>query len=86
MTHEYRFIWHGLPIDFWEHAEVAGIDETAAVLAQMPEEPRTEIVYATWVPYECSLVPLYMCKADNNGTTYFFCDFDIARHYSREWG
>lgn len=82
---DFRFIWRSAPIDFWEHAEVPNIDETDNVLRQMPEPPRDRIVLKTWVPYDCMLVPLFMCKADNNGTTYFFCDFDIVNYYAREW-
>ena len=82
---DYRYMRAGDPIDFWEHAEVANIDEVENVLRQMPEEPRDGTVLKTWVPYDCSLVPLFMCKADNNGTTYFFCDFDIVDHYARTW-
>ena len=82
---DFRYIWAGPPIDFWECAEVAGIDETDNVLRQMPEEPRERLVLVTWMPYDCELVPLFMCKADNNGTTYFFCDFDIVTYYAKEW-
>lgn len=83
--HRYRYVWRGLPIDFWEGAMVAGIDETNTILAQMPEEPREEMVLMTYVPYDCGLVPLFMCKADNNGSVYFFCDFDIVKHYKDDW-
>ena len=80
----FRFIWWSNPIDFWEYAMVANIDEAARVLKQMPEEPRSDDVYKVYVPYDAELVTLFMCKADNNGSIYFFCDFDIVRYY-KEW-
>ena len=82
---DFRHIWRGLPIDFWEYAMVANIDEEARVLRQMPEEPRDGSVFKVYVPFDCCLVPLFMCKADNNGSVYFFCDFDIVHEYTRSW-
>lgn len=70
------------PIDFWENAMVAGSEETARVLAQMPEEPREEVVYKVYVPGDSDLAVVYMCKASNNGTTYLFCDEDLIGLYT----
>lgn len=81
MAKEFENIIAISPIDFWENATVAGIEETARVLEFMPEEPRSETVYKTWVPGDTELVPVYMCKASNNGTTYLFCDEDLLSFY-----
>ena len=70
------------PIDFWENAIVASMEETDRVLAQMPEEPRAGVVYKTYVPGEADMAVVYMCKADNNGTTYLFCDEDLIGLYT----
>ena len=72
------------PIDFWENAIVAGAEETDRVLSQMPEEPRSETVYKTYVPGDTDMTVVYMCKADNNGTTYLFCDEDLIGLYTSD--
>jgi hypothetical protein len=42
----------------------------------MPEPPRAPIVYKLLYFYagEQELFPIYLCKADNNGTVYVFSD------------
>lgn len=80
----FRCIFAGDPIDFWEHAIVASMDECHRVLAQMPETSREELVLKTYIPMDAELVPLYMCKADNNGTVYFFCDQNFVDYYSHD--
>lgn len=73
----FKYIWRIPPIDFWAGAMIAGALETKKVLNSMPEEPRSETVYVTYVPGDTELTPVYICKADNNGTTYLFADEDV---------
>lgn len=75
---EFKFIWWTFPIDEWEFAICTSLEETERVLTQMPEAPRTGDVYKTFIPHDGCLVPIFMCKADNNGTVYVFSDYDIA--------
>lgn len=70
------------PIDFWKNATVAGEKETQIVLGLMPEEPRERMVFKTFVPYEQRLIPVYICKADNNGDTYLFSKYDFVSFYN----
>ena len=82
---EFSYIWAGEPIDFWENAIVTSIEEYDRVMAQMPEEARAEVVLKTYVPTDGELSPVYMCKADNNGTIYYFSDFDFISFYQKTW-
>lgn len=70
------------PIDFWKNAIVAGEKETMHVLALMPEKPRDGMVFKTFVPYDGCLIPVYICKADNNGDTYLFSKQDFVSFYN----
>ena len=75
---EFNYIYSLPPIDFWDNVQMATLEETHRVLENMPEPPRQfENVYKTFVPFESEIVPVFMCKADNNGTVYLFCDNDI---------
>jgi hypothetical protein len=67
------------PIDFWDNVELADEYTTNAVLEQMPEMQRSNIVYKTHFPDPTSsgFHEVYFCKADNNGTTYMFSNVDI---------
>ena len=71
------------PIDFWEKAELADRIIQDAVLEQMPETPRDGDVYKLVIPDPPMLREIYLCKADNNGTTYIFSDFDIT-YFTRD--
>ena len=77
-------IWSGTPIDFWGNAVIASAEESDRVLRQMPEAPRAKIVFKTYLPCDCELIPVYMCKADNNGTVYFFSDKNFMNYYLDE--
>ncbi len=79
----FRYVWKINPIDLWEHAIVASMEEYERVMAQMPEEARSEVVLKTYMPADGELAPVYMCKADNNGTTYLFSDTDVIGFLSR---
>lgn len=78
---EFKFIYRIPPIDFWANAIIASEEESARVLDQMPEEPRENIVFKTYVPGDTELIPVYICKADNNGDTYVFSDEDFVSLY-----
>ena len=86
---EFKYIYWTFPIDWWGNAIIATEEETNRVLYQMPEEPRDKRVYKLYVPYPggSEIVPIYLCKADNNGTVYIFSDYfvynadDIERVY-----
>ena len=79
----FKYIWRIPPIDFWAGAMIADASETKKVLNSMPEEPRSETVYVTYVPGDTELTPVYICKADNNGTTYLFADEDVFGFHER---
>ncbi len=79
---EFDFIWAGNPIDFWENTIIPNNEEYERVMAQMPETPRDNVVLKTYIPADGKLSPVYMCKADNNGTIYFFSDFDFVSYYN----
>lgn len=81
MDDRFRYIWRIPPIDFWENAIVTSIEEYDRVMAQMPEEARAEVVLKTYMPADTEMVPVFMCKANNNGTTYLFADKDVFRFY-----
>lgn len=69
------------PIDWWNGAfEVEGARK-AEVLALMPEAPRCEEVFLTYIPNpnRAEMQELYMCKADNNGTVYLFAQNDVIQ-------
>ena len=74
------YIYRHPPIDYWGNAIVADDDETATILAKMPEAPRWNIVFKTYVPYVGEMIPVYMCKADNNGTVYVFCEYNFTNY------
>lgn len=78
---DFKFIYEHEPIDFFEGSLSVSNEEELRVLTQMPEESRDSRVYKTYIPYGCMLVPIYMCKADNNGTTYIFTDYNIYDIY-----
>lgn len=80
------------PIDFWDgavwHERPSFFVGTGndclwqEVLDNMPEEPREYKVYETLipVPYYLAMIPIYLCKADNNGTVYVLSryNFDLG--------
>jgi hypothetical protein len=67
------------PIDFWDNAIIPSFDESCRVLAYMPEPARDGNVYKIYIPNPNSSVlePVYLCKADNNGTVYIFSEIQI---------
>ena len=79
----FKHIYQMDPIDFWEKAELADRIIQDAVLEQMPETPRDGDVYKLVIPDPPMLREIYLCKADNNGTTYIFSDFDIT-YFTRD--
>lgn len=81
MDDRFRYIWRIPPIDFWENAIVAGEKDHDRVMASMPEEARYNAVFKTYLPADTEMVPVFLCKADNNGTTYLFADEDVFRFY-----
>ena len=80
----FRYIWDHSPIDWWYGAQIAGPEETARVLADMPENSRDDIVFKTFMPDDCEFVPVYFCKASNNGTVYIFSDYDVHDDHKRD--
>ena len=82
----FDYIYSMPPIDFWEGAGVVTGPIADAVLEQMPEEPRTRIVYGLLIPIpgSCELEPVYLCKADNNGTTYVFSKYEIKQRIAKD--
>ena len=77
------YIWTLPPIDIFNHALVAEEEETVKILALMPESVRSMWVHKIYVPYENELVPVYISKADNNGTTYLFSEHDVISYLLR---
>jgi len=82
--HVFKYVYWTFPIDFWSGACVAEDDIAEAVLDQMPEAPRNGAVYKLMLPNpgDPSLCPIYLCKADNNGTIYIFSDWNILEAFS----
>lgn len=78
---KFKYIWWSNPIDFYENAMIPSQEETERVLSQMPEPFRGEFVCKCIVPYDSCFAVLYTCKADNNGTTYIFSDYDVFGFY-----
>jgi len=78
-NHKFSYIYGMPPIDFWEGSVFPSEAEHYAVLSQMPEEPRSEIVHKLFIPVPGNpeLVPVFLCKAENNGTVYMFSDTKI---------
>lgn len=88
MNAPFEYIYTICPIDFWSGAQEADCYETEIVLRQMPEEPRDERVYKLYLPDPGSscIMPVYLCKADNNGTIYVFSHWDIKNLFEDMWG
>lgn len=76
MFKPFAYIYEIAPIDFWDNCLTPSMEEEERVLYQMPEVPRTPVVYKLLYFYagEQELFPIYLCKADNNGTVYVFSD------------
>lgn len=76
----FKYVYRINPIDFWDNALVPSMEEEFRVLAYMPEEPRSENVYKLYIPDpdNAALAPIYLCKAENNGTVYIFSDIPIS--------
>lgn len=82
------YIYCTSPCDYWEGAiEVNGV-EALLIKEMMPEDPRGDGVYKSYLPGNgCNLEVFYFCKADNNGTTYIFtnCDISVKGKNIDEW-
>jgi hypothetical protein len=76
MTKPFPYIYEMAPIDFWDNCLTPSMEEEERVLKQMPEKPRIPTVYKLLYFFagECELFPIFLCKADNNGTVYVFSD------------
>ena len=74
-----RCIGYINPIDFWDGASIAEGEIKDEVLSLMPEPPRSNDVFLTYLPNPewSEMQELYMCKADNNGTVYLFAERDV---------
>lgn len=79
MFKPFAYIYEIAPIDFWDNCLTPSMEEEERVLYQMPEAPRTPVVYKLLYFYagEQELFPIYLCKADNNGTVYVFSDINL---------
>lgn len=79
LSGRFEHIYMSPPIDWWGNAILATEEESGRVLSQMPEEPRDGNVYKLYVPYPngFKIVPIYLCKAENNGTVYIFSDYFV---------
>ena len=77
--HEFKHIYGIPPIDFWEGSVYPSEAEHYDVLEQMPEAPRSDTVHKLYVPIPGypELIPIFLCKADNNGTVYIFSDYEL---------
>lgn len=84
-SEKFAYVWSSPPIDFWEGAIICTIEERERVMAQMPEPARNDIVLKTFMPGDIIMRPIYMCKADNNGSIYYFSDFDFISYYTKNW-
>ena len=75
----FRHVYITSAIDFWDNALVPSMEEEFRVLAYMPEEPRSENVYKLYIPNPdaAALEPIYLCKAENNGSVYIFSDIPV---------
>ena len=75
----FKYVYRTNPIDYWDHALVPSMEEEFRVLSYMPEKPRDGNVYKLYIPNpdDSGLEPVYLCKADNNGTIYIFSDIPM---------
>ena len=82
----FKYIYSIPPIDWWQGATKAMSFEQGRVLRSMPEEPRDEAVYKLYIPFPgySELVPIYLCKAENNGTVYIFADNPIIDAFEKD--
>ena len=80
MEETFAYIYEMEPLDEYDGLTVASYREAYRVFRAMPEEPRDYVVLKAYMPMiglGCGLAPYYLCKADNNGTTYIFSDYDL---------
>lgn len=82
------YVYWTSPCDIWDGAiKVEGV-EALLIEEMMPEWPRGDGVYKSFLPGNgSSLEVFYFCKADNNGTTYIFsnCDISVKGKGLDEW-
>lgn len=75
---KFKHIYQMQPIDYdWDKLPLADSIIAEAVLEQMPEGPREREVYVMRCPNPPGIGEVYLCKADNNGTTYIFTNIDL---------
>lgn len=72
----FKYRYWTQPIDFWNGATVAPQNIEESVIAQMPDEVVSK-VYQLFIPSPPELIPIYLCKGENNGTTYIFSDYAL---------
>lgn len=79
---KFKHIYQFEPIDFWDKLELADSLIAEEVLKQMPEAPRDGEVYRMVFPNPPMLEEIYLCKADNNGTTYIFSNINLFKVFA----
>lgn len=70
-------VYIGSPIDDFNNAEIVPEFLGDVFLTLMNEPPRFNDVFRILLPSDSSLLPAYICKADNNGTVYIFTEANI---------
>jgi len=73
----FNYMWTLPPIDEFSDLIIVDGSTRDNVISNMPEVERTNNVYKMYIPYDNFIVPVYLCKADNNGTVYLFSDYDV---------
>lgn len=77
---KFKYVYSMEPLDDYDGLFIASYQEAYRVFKQIPEEPRDYVVLKAYMPIicnGCTLAPYFLCKADNNGTTYIFSDYDL---------
>ena len=84
---EFKYISPMAPIDIWKDAPKADAFISERVLTQMPSSTSSNDVYKLLIPMpgDCELKEVYLCKADDNGTTYAFADWDYSKALKVEY-
>lgn len=81
---KFGFIYRVPAVDFFNGLLVEGPSETADdVINELPDEPRDGEVYKFYVPMDDGIIPVYLCKGDNNGDTYLFSHRDWLSYLTK---
>lgn len=91
MPRIFKYVYRIPPIDFFRNLIVEGglsdafpYCEAPSVFHDMPDIPRDDTVYKFFVPYDGGeMVPVYLCKGDNNGDTYLFSNYDWLSYLTK---